>query len=149
MTDATSMTVKTPWHLWVVGVLGVLWNAYGCFDFTMTQLQGDAYLRGYDMTEAQIAYFHAMPAWTHVTWAVGVWGGMLGAVLLLLRRKWALHAFVLSFLGFIGGLIYSYGMSNAAEVMGETVWIMNLVIGAGCVFFIGYAGFATKRGVLR
>ena len=103
MSDNGSMTVKTPWHLWVVGIVGVLWNSYGCFDFTMTNLKGEEYLRGYGMTEAQIAYFHAMPAWTHVTWAVGVWGGMLGAILLLLRKKWALHAFILSFLASSAG----------------------------------------------
>lgn len=149
MTDANSMTVKTPWHLWVVGLVGILWNAYGCFDWTMTNLKGEDYLRGYNMTEAQIAYFHAMPAWTHATWALGVWGGLIGTLLLLLRRKWALHAFIVSFIGFLGGLVYSYGLSNASEVMGENSWIMQVVIGAGCVFFIWYAWFATKRGVLR
>lgn len=149
MTDTNAMTVRTPWHLWVVGIVGILWNAYGCFDFTMTNLQGEEYLRGYGMTEAQIANFHAMPAWTHVTWALGVWGAMAGSILLLLRRKWALHAFIVSFIGFLGGLVYSYGLSNGSEIMGETAWIMNAVIGAGCVFFIWYAWFATKRGILR
>ena len=24
----TDMTVKTPWHLWAVGAVAVLWNAY-------------------------------------------------------------------------------------------------------------------------
>jgi len=148
MTD-TSMTRSTPWHLWVVGLLAVLWNAYGCVDFTMTHLQGDAWLRSMKMTDAQIALMHAMPAWTWVVWAVGVWGGMLGAVLLLLRRKWALPVFVVSFLGFIGGLIYSYGLSDAAASMGPNAWVMNVVIGAACLFFIWYAWTMDKKGVLR
>lgn len=144
-----SMTVKTPWHLWVVGIVGLLWNGFGCTDYTMTQVQGETWLRAMKMTEPQIAYFNEMPAWTHATWALGVWGGLLGVILLLLRRRWALHAFVLSFAGFLGGLVYSYGLSNGAEVMGENSWIMQAVIGAGCVFFIWYAWAQAKKGVLR
>jgi hypothetical protein len=148
MTD-TTMTTRTPWHLWLVGVVAALWNAFGCVDYTMTQLQGDVWLRSMKMTDAQIAYFNAMPAWTHATWAIGVWGGLLGAVFLLLRRKWALPAFVISFAGFVGGLIYSYGMSDAAAVMGENSWIMQAIIGVGCIFFIWYAWTMSKKGVLR
>ena len=145
----TDMTVKTPWHLWVIGVIGVLWNAFGCWDYTMTQLKGEAHLRAFGMTDAQIAYFHAMPAWTHGAWAIGVWGGMLGAILILLRRKLALPVFVVSFLGFLAGLLYQYVLSNAAAVMDPNAWVMNVVIGAGCVFFIWYAWAMSKRGVLR
>ena len=28
----TTMTVKTPWHLWVVGGLALLFNAIGPYD---------------------------------------------------------------------------------------------------------------------
>lgn len=140
--------VKTPWHLWVVGVVAVAWNAFGCWDYTMTHLKGETHLRAFGMTDAQIAYFDAMPAWTHATWAIGVWGGLLGAVLLLLRRRWALHAFVLSFLGFVGGLIYSYGLSDASAVMGPNAWMMNALIGGACILFIWYAWAMAKKGVL-
>lgn len=34
MHDASAR--KAPWHLWFVGVLSVLWNGFGCFDFTAT-----------------------------------------------------------------------------------------------------------------
>ena len=145
----TDMTVKTPWHVWLVGVVGVLWNAFGCWDYTMTQLKGEEHLRAFGMTDAQIAYFDARPAWTHGVWAIGVWGGLLGAVLILLRRKLALPVFVVSFLGFLAGLLYQYVLSDASSVMGENSWIMQVVIGAGCVFFIWYAWTMSKKGVLR
>lgn len=145
----TDMTVKTPWHVWLVGVVGILWNAFGCWDYTMTQLKGEEHLRSFGMTDAQIAYFDAMPAWTHGVWAIGVWGGLLGAVLILLRRKLAMPVFVVSFLGFLAGLLYQYALSEASSVMGENSWIMQVVIGAGCVFFIWYAWTMSKKGVLR
>lgn len=140
---------KAPWHLWVVGVVAILWNAFGCLDFTMTHLQGEVWLRNMKMTEAQIAAFATMPAWTHVAWAVGVWGGALGGVLLLLRRKLALAAFAASFLGFLAGLLHAYVLAPNPDLMPDGVWIMQLVIGLGCVLFILYAWRQTRSGVLR
>jgi hypothetical protein len=39
----TERTIKTPWHLWLVGVVAVLFNSIGVFDFVMSMTQGDAY----------------------------------------------------------------------------------------------------------
>lgn len=140
--------IRTPWHLWVVGIVTVLWNSFGCLDYTMTQTRRDAWFAQMGVTEAQMAYFTAMPAWTHAAWAIGVWGGLLGGLLLLLRRKWALPVFVVSFLGWLAGAVYAFALSDGMEAMGEH-WPMQIVIGGACVFFIWYAWFMSKRGVLR
>ena len=140
---------KTPWHLWVVGVLGILWNAFGCWDYTMTELKGAEHLRAFGMNDAQIAYFDAMPAWMIAVWAIGVWGAMAGSVLLLLRRKWATPVFAASLAGFLMSLVYAYLLSNGSKVMPDSSWIMNVVILAGCLFFLWYAWTMGKRGLLR
>lgn len=150
MTDAMNAApaAKTPWHIWVVGIVAVLWNGFGCVDYIMTQTQGQAWLESMGMTEMQIAYFNAMPAWTHGAWAIGVFGGVIGGLFLLLRRRWALHAFALSFLGWVAGVIYAFFLSNGLEAMGSA-WPMQIVIGAVAAFFIWYAWAMTKRGLLR
>ncbi|KQY82042.1 MULTISPECIES: hypothetical protein [unclassified Brevundimonas] len=140
--------VRTPWHLWIVGILAALWNGFGCIDYVMTQTRQDEWFAQMGMTEAQIAYFNAMPAWTHGAWAIGVWGGLLGAILLLLRRKWATPVFVISFLGWLAGAVYAFALSGGMEAMGP-MWPMQIVIGGACVFFIWYAWMLGKRGVLR
>ena len=148
MSAGTIGGARTPWHLWVVGVVAILWNAFGCFDFTMTQLQGDAWLTSMGLTEAQLAYFHDTPAWAHAVWAIGVFGGVLGGLLLLLRRKLALPVFVISFLGWVAGAVYAFVLSDGIEAMGP-MWPMQIVIGAACIFFIWYAWMTAKKGVLR
>ena len=149
MSDTTTIRQSTPWHLWAVGVVGLLWNGFGASDFAMTQFGGEAYLRGLGMDDAAIAYYAAMPMWAMAIWAIGTWGALIGTVLLLLRSKWALHAFVISFAGFLLSLVYSYVLSTPPDMGGENMWIMQLVIAAGCVFFIWYAWLMTERGVLR
>lgn len=140
--------VRTPWHLWIVGIIAALSNGFGCIDYVMTQTRQDEWFAQMGMTEAQIAYFNAMPAWTHGAWAIGVWGGLLGAILLLLRRKWATPVFVISFLGWLAGAVYAFALSDGMDAMGP-MWPMQIVIGGACVFFIWYAWMLGKRGVLR
>lgn len=143
-----TMTTRTPWHLWVVGVVAALWNAFGCVDYFMTQTRRDEWFAQMGMTETQLTYFNAMPAWTHAAWAIGVWGGLLGAVLLLLRRKWAMPVFVVSFLGWLAGAVYAFALSDGMEAMGP-MWPMQIVIGGACVFFVWYARMMSLKGVLR
>lgn len=140
---------RTPWHFWVVSVVAVLWNSFGGYDYAMSQFQGDAYYHQMHMTEAQIAYMHTFPVWMIAVWATGVWGAVLGSVLLIARSKFAVPVFVVSLAGFLISLIYAYLLSDGAMVMGQSGKIMNLVILAGCLFFVWYARLMAKRGVLR
>jgi hypothetical protein len=149
VTNTAPVKAGTPWHLWAVGIVSLLWNAFGCYDYYMTNTGGDEYLRSYGMTETQIAFYHAMPAWLTAAWAFGVWGALLGSILLLLRSRWAFHVFVISFAAFVLSVVYTYGFSNGAEVNGSMGLIMSAVIAASCIFFIWYARFATERGILR
>jgi hypothetical protein len=139
----------TPWHLWAVGILGVLWNGFGAYDYFMTKTSGEAYMSSLGMTEAQIAYTNAMPAWMTAIWAIGVWGALAGSLLLLMRSKWAVLVFVLSLAAYVMSLLYNYALSDGAEIMGGDLWIMQAIILAGCVFFAWYAWFARQRGWLR
>ena len=77
MADGT----KTPWHVWLVGGLSLLWNAFGGYDFIMTNTQGETYMRASGMTQPMIDYFNAMPTWMYVPWTLGVWGAIAGSIL--------------------------------------------------------------------
>ena len=50
---------RTPMHLWVVGALATLWNAFGAFDYVMTQTHNEKYLANF--TDPQRAYFDSFP----------------------------------------------------------------------------------------
>lgn len=147
MTD--TMKAAVPWHLWVVGVLTLLWNGYGAYDFVMSVTQGEAYWRASGMTDAMIAYFNAMPAWMYGPWVAGVWGAVAGSILLLLRSRFAVHAFVLSLLGALGNLIYGLmnPMPDLPPAMAAMTY-MPYVIVLVAAFLAWYAWTMQKKGVL-
>jgi hypothetical protein len=115
---------KTPWHLWVVGVLSLLWNAMGATDFIMTQTNNEAWLKGFP--PEQLAYLHGFPLWSVLAWGVGTQGSFIGFVLLLLRRGLACHLFAASLAGALFTSLYSFVLSDGLKIMGG---------GAGMVAF--------------
>ena len=137
---------RAPVHLWIVGVLALLWNAIGAFDYLATELKLDFYMSRF--TPEQLAYFSDFPAWAIAGWAFGVWGGLAGAVGLLLRRKWTVWAFVVSLVGMMVSWVYTLVLSNGAEMMGTEGAVFGAVIWVFAIFLLLYARAMTKRGVL-
>ncbi|MEH6683018.1 MAG: hypothetical protein V7664_00825 [Qipengyuania sp.] len=136
--------IKTPWHLWVVGIATLLFNAIGCYSYTMTQTGSLADL---GMTPDQIAYFDGFPAWADAAWALGVWGAFTGSVLLLLRRKLALAAFVVATIGLIATTYFELVVSQIPDSLQNpalmaAIWISTL-------FSLWYSRWMGAAGVLR
>ena len=145
----TGQLVKTPWHVWLIGVIAVLFNSIGVFDFLMSMAQGAEYLASAGMTPDQIAHYQEMPSWMMIVWAVGVFGAFLASVLLLLRRKLAFPIFVVSLAAFLMSLLYTYVLTDGGAIMGQQMAITSAVIAGLLIFFSWYTRFMVKRGVLR
>jgi uncharacterized membrane protein len=139
---------RTPAHLWIVATLATVWNAFGAFDYIMTQTRNEAYLANF--TDPQRIYFDSFPIWMEATWACGVWGGFLGALLLLLRSRYAVAAFAVSLLGLAVSTVYQYVLSSPPEDMMTGPMIgMNIVIWLIAIGLWWYAVRMRRAGVLR
>ena len=146
--DQATSTPRAPWHLWVVGALAVLWNAMGAFDYVMTETRNEGYISRF--TAEQLEYFYGFPAWVVAFWAIAVWGGVLGAVLLLLRKKLAAGVFLVSFLAMVVTTIYNFGLSDGLEVMGGAgPLVFSALIFLFALLLYLYARAMKNRGVLR
>jgi len=140
-------TQRTPRHLWIVGGLALLWNAMGAFDYSMTQSRNAAYMASF--TPEQLAFFYGMPAIINSAWAVGVWGGVAGTLLLLLRRRLAVWVFLASVLGVITTTFHNYVLSNGMTVAGDPFsLIFTAVIFIVALGLFLYASTLHARGVL-
>jgi hypothetical protein len=142
-----------PWHLWVIGVLALMFTAFGAYDYLMSQLGDRAYIGamvkpfGID-TDVGVAYFSSFPLCADFVWAIGVWGAVGGSILLLARRAWAYPAYLAS----LAGLVASNGYAVIHPVPGMTDSSMSYatiaVVGAVMVALTLYARTQKDRGVL-
>jgi len=138
---------RTPVHLWIVGVLTLLWNLMGAFDYLATQLRLEAYMSQF--SEQQLAYFYGFPKWAVAGWALGVWGALAGSIGLLLRRKWSVVAFAISIAGMVVTSLYTFGLSNGADMMGAGAMVFTAIIWVVAILLLLYARAMATRGVLR
>jgi hypothetical protein len=142
------LSTRTPIHLWIVGVLAVLWNAFGCLDYVMTETGNEAYLSM--ASQAMRDYWASFPAWMVAAWAVGVWGGLLASLLLLMRSRHAVTLFGLSLLGLLVGTIYQFGVADMpAEMKTTGMLALNALIWAVAIALLVYAMRMRRNGVLR
>jgi hypothetical protein len=142
-----NVTTKTPWHLWVVGILGLLWSSMGVMDFVMTQTKNEAYMGSFP--EEQLEFFYSFPMWVIICWAIAVFGELIGTLQILFRSKLAVPLFVVSLIGLIGTTIQNYGLSNGLEIMGVGPAIFTGVIFAVSIFLLVYSMRMSKANVLR
>ncbi|WP_194955668.1 hypothetical protein [Sphingopyxis solisilvae] len=140
---------KTPWHLWVVGVLAVLVNAFPVVDFTLTNVENEFWLS--PLTSDQRVFILGAPLWADVCWALGGFGAFIGSVLLLLRSRHAVTAYIVSIAGLAGSTVYQHVLNgettralfqNVAMIVTAVIWAIMLAL-----FF--YARAMKAKAVLR
>ncbi len=144
MSDSTAQ--RTPVHLWIVAVLALLWNAMGAMDYVMTTTKNEDYMNQF--TPEQLEFFYGFPTWLVAFWAVAVWGGVLGALLMLLRKALAAPVLLLSFVAMCVTAVRNFGFTNGAEIMGNTGMIFSIVIFVISFALVLYARAMKSRGVL-
>lgn len=147
--NETAIPGKAPMHLWVLGILSLLWNAFGAYDYVMSHTGGLAFFESMGLDAEAFAWFQAIPAWATAAWAIGVWVSVIGSVLLLVRSRHAESAFLISFLGAVISFAYQFTSDRPASLSTGTEAIMPLVILIVIVAQWYYARRLKQAGVLR
>lgn len=145
--------LKTPLHLWIVGALALLWNGFGAYDYLMTRMRDTDYLAGMMPTvdpAAALAWIDGFPVYAQVGWPLGVWGGLIGAILLLARSRWAVWLFAASLVGAVLGLGYQIvaapPLAGTEGAMNEIMPFVIILVALGLFL---YARAMKAKGVLR
>jgi hypothetical protein len=135
---------KAPWHLWVVGVLSLLWNAAGAW--TIMSAQSGAPM---DMDATEIAYYAAQAPWFVAVTDVVLISAILAAVALLLRSRWAVPLYWLSIAGIVVTSAYDIAAGTALMLEDKGWLILSCVTAGLAVVQLIYAIAMRNRGVLR
>ncbi len=137
---------RVHWSFWAIGAVTLIWNVLGVINFFM-QMNADALA---SFPESHRAIVESRPAWATGAFAIAVFGGALGCLLLLLRKPAAYYLFIASLLGVIVQLIHTLGIARSTidfspfEI--SMIILMPLVVAA---FLIWYSKRAESKGWIR
>ncbi|MEM7360999.1 MAG: hypothetical protein AAF431_18045 [Pseudomonadota bacterium] len=143
----TSQENAVPVWFWVVSGLAVVWNALGVM----------AYIADFNQSVEDIAKLpqitqdlYAMrPDWAVWAFAVAVFAGLLGSILLLLKRKLASQVFLLSLVALLVQNYFWFGMAKAHQHFPASSQVMPALVIVIAIFLIWFARNSTARGWLR
>ena len=129
-----SNTNKPTVWFWVIGIISLLWNGMGVNQYLQQAYKTDAFKAMYP-DEKVLEMAQNTPSWVMAAFAVAVFGGFLGSIFLLLRKKIAKPVFLISLIAIVIQMTYNVFMSGALEVYGAGVLIMPFMV-IGFAFFI-------------
>lgn len=131
---------KPPVWFWIISGVLVAWNAMGAAAYL-----GDVSMTAEDLAAlpaAQAAIYEDTPVWAMSGYAIAVWVGLAAALLLLLRKRWAITAFIISLVGIVIQQTHIFFLSDSLEVYGTGGLILPLVVlvaGIASIWFSRYA----------
>lgn len=121
----------------------LLWNVMGCINF-LVQMNPDMVA---SYRESEQAIISGRPAWATVAFAIAVFGGALGCLLLMLKKSASFYLFVFSLLGVAVTMIHTLNTGfdfGVGEIVGFI--LMPLAVAA---FLIWYSRYVERRGWLN
>lgn len=140
----TENDAGTPWHLWVVGVLSLLWNAAGAYTI-MTAQAGR--LQGINPDEA--AYYAAQAPWFVALTDIALLSAITAAVALLLRSRWAVPLYMLSIVCIAVTAGYDLAAGTSRMFANNGALVATLLIWILAALQWWYAAAMRRKGVLR
>ena len=133
---------------WVIGGLLAVWNLSGLYMYYQMSITTPEQLEVAGYSAQQIAHVLDTPAWAHSAYAIAVNAGVLGVILMLLRKAWAIPMFLLSLLGAVLQDLDAYVLRDALEFF-DSVWLaLPIIVILICAFEIWYSLRAKANGWL-
>lgn len=141
MTKTDSKQIKIPKWFWVLAVIFLLWNIMGLLSFIgHTFITQEALAK---LPENERALYEDYPFWTIILFAIATFGGLIGSIGLIIKRRWSKHFFIISFLAIVPQMIHNVFYTKSKEVYGTaqavTMPILVVCIGAFLIWFSNYA----------
>lgn len=142
-----SNTNKPGVGFWIIGMISLVWNAMGVYNYLIQAYQTEAFTSS--VNEAQLALMESMPSWNTALFAIAVFSGLIGTILLLMRKKEAVPLFMLSFITATVMQLYWLFGTDAVEVFSEQMpYLMPILVIVFCAFILWYSKNQKTKGVI-
>lgn len=138
-----SLTLKKPsTSFWIVSVIALLWNLMGVLAYLIRAFVTDEMIATLP-AEQQAEFAVVYPSWVTAAFAMAVFCGTLGAILLLMRKKLATLLFAISAIAAIAQHIYIF--TNVAV----NSYVMPVLVIIVCAFLVWFSRKFTEQGILK
>ncbi|MDJ0700627.1 MAG: hypothetical protein QNJ07_12285 [Woeseiaceae bacterium] len=131
---------------WVIAGFALVWNLIGLF-FYYSQVTMSPDMMA-SMSQAQRQFFLDMPTWATAAQAVAVTAGVLGSLLLLLRKSIAVPLFVLSLVGILVQNVNSWIVADGLAVFGPGGAVLPAIVVVIAIALVIYSNSAKASGLL-
>jgi len=135
---------RTPWHLWVVGILTLLWDGSGAYTILLAQAGKLA-----DVTPGEATYYATQPLWFVTATDIALFGAIAAALALLLRSRFAVLLFSLSLLAIVVTDIFDLASGRSRALLSTGAMAVTALIFLIALLQLWYAVRQRKRSVLR
>jgi hypothetical protein len=136
---------KLPVTYWIVGIIALLWNLAGVANFVFQVFFTDKMVAL--MSEAQKELIMSNPMWMKLVFGIATILGLVGSVGLLMRKKWAVPALLVSLIAVVIQMGYSSFGTNALEVMEQSPVFPAMIVLFSVILW-WYSKRSDSRGFL-
>ena len=134
-------TDHVPLSFWVVAVFGLLWNGFACLAYWLTATHNPLVMA--QTPPEMVQALAQTPTWAFAAWGLAVGAAFIGSLLLVLRRKLAVPAFVVS----LGGLLVLTGYQIASRMPMSVLQVGMIWLVA--LFLLRFSSSEAGKGLLR
>ena len=139
MSDETVENIH--WSFWAIGVVALIWHAMGIMNY-LGQMNPES-LEAYP--ESHRAIIDGRPAWATSGFAISVFAGAIGGLLLLLKKSVSAYLFIASLIGSVVATIHTINVAGTVDFTGGEILMMIL----SPIVFSGLLVWFTKRAGSR
>lgn len=142
----TNSTNKPTTGFWVISSVAVIWNLMGVMAYLGQAYMGEEVIAA--LPEAERALYTNIPAWYTAAFAIAVFAGVFGCILLLMRKKMAGQVLMLSLVGILVQMFYNFFISNSMDVYGPGGMVMPIMVIIIGFYLVWFSKNATTKGWL-
>ena len=131
---------KSPKWFMVVSAVLLVWNLLGAMAYILQVTMSPETLAA--LPDEQRQLIESTPAWATAAFAIAVNFGVLGCVLLLLKKNLAGLFLQLSLAGVVVQMFHSFFISNSFEVFGPGGFVMPVMVIVIAIYLVTLAAKA-------
>lgn len=143
----TKNSQQIPVWFWVVSALALVWNLMGIMAYIQQVTLTPEALAA--MSAAEQKLYNNTPSWVNGAFAIAVFGGGLGCLLLLLKKAFAQIIFIISLLAILTQMGYVFFVSRSIEVFGPGRMLMPIMIIVIAVLLVWFAKSSKQKGWIK